>query len=343
MDSKEVVYRAVKFQWPGRLPYSLSPSYGTDIIWTRMDPHPDGRPVMGVDEWGALWRNIGNTRLGEVEDFPLKDWSELEQLKIPDVMEPERWESVQNARKAAGDKFLLGEGISLYERVHFIRGLENTWTDIYLNPDELGRLLDILVDMNFKTIDCYAEYGADGYIFCDDWGLQDRLMISPEKWREIWKPRYAQVFRKAHDKGLLTFLHSCGYIVDILDDLIEAGLDVIQMDQQENMGLDLLGQRFGGRIAFWCPVDIQNMMCNGTLDDIRSYARRMVETLSRPSGGYIAQWYGDWGGHSQESMDAMCEEFIRISEEWRLSGQHDGPADCAIIDGFQQPVRKTKK
>ena len=75
--------------------------------------------------------------------------------------------------------------------------------------------------------------------------------------------------------------------MDILDDLIDAGLDVIHMDQQENMGLELLGRRFGGRITFFSPVDIQQTMYHGTLDDIRAYCHRMVELLGRPDGGFI--------------------------------------------------------
>jgi uroporphyrinogen-III decarboxylase len=112
-------------------------------------------------------------------------------------------------------------------------------------------------------------------------------------------------------------MHSCGYTVDIIDDLIEAGLDVIHMDQQENMGLELLGRRFGGRITFFAGVDIQFTMSNGSLDDIRAYCRKMVECLGRPNGGFIPRWYTDpvGVGHSMESIDAMCEEFLKISQE----------------------------
>ena len=183
---------------------------------------------------------------------------------------PQRWRGLDHARSDAGDLFLLANGISIYERVHFIRGLENTWIDVLEEPDRLGRLIDILVDMNLYAIRRYAKAGADGFIFCDDWGLQDRLMIDPEAWRRIWKPRYARIYEAAHQAGLLCFLHSCGNIVSILDDLIEIGLDVIQMDQQENMTLELLGRRFGGRLTFWCPVDIQQTMARGNPDQIRS-------------------------------------------------------------------------
>ncbi len=58
-------------------------------------------------------------------------------------------------------------------------------------------------------------------------------------------------------------------------------------------------------------------MEQGTLDDIRSYCRKLVETLGRPTGGFIAQWYGDpaGAGHGQEAVNAMCEEFFKLSRE----------------------------
>ena len=150
-------------------------------------------------------------------------------------------------------------------------------------------------------------------MFCDDWGLQDRLMIDPDKWREIWKPAYAKIYKAAHEAGLQTFLHSCGYIIDILDDFIEIGLDVIQMDQQLNMGLDALSE-FAGKIAFWCPVDIQAVMCDHSPDEIRRYCHALVEKLGTPDGGFLPKWYGDpvGAGHSEEAVDAMCDEFLKI-------------------------------
>ena len=318
MTSREVVARTVRFEGAERLPCALPGEYGNDFAHVGMSPSPDARSSQGVDEWGAVWENIGVCKLGEVKEFPLKDWGDFDSLKIPDVREPRRWGRLAGARERAGDRFLLAGGISIYERVHFIRGLENTWMDITDAPDRLGRLIDILMEMNLVAIEKYAEAGADGYMFCDDWGLQDRLMISPEAWREVWKPRYGRIYGAAHEAGMLTFLHSCGHISDILEDLIEVGLDVIQMDQQENMGLERLGERFGGRITFFCPVDIQNTMVHGTLEEIRAYCRKIVDTLGRPEGGFIAKWYGDpvSAGHRQEAIDAMCEEFVKISEEY---------------------------
>jgi hypothetical protein len=319
MTPREVVQKTVLFEGADRIPYALTEVYGSDFTGVGMTPSPDARPRSGVDEWGTRWANIGVSNLGEVEQPILVDWSDWDNLAIPNIKDPARWTSMQGARERAGDRFLLASGISIYERAHFVRGLENLWVDIHESPDELCRLLDVLVDMNLYAIERYATAGADGYIFCDDWGLQTQLMISPVSWRSFWKPCYARIYKAAHDAGLLTFLHSCGNIVEILDDFIEIGLDVIQMDQQENMGLDELGSRFGGRITFWCPVDIQGTMVRGTPDDIRAYCRRMVATLGRPNGGFIAKWYSDSKavGHTKEAIDAMCDEFMKINAERR--------------------------
>lgn len=324
---REVVRRTVQFRGADRIPYALTERYGSDFASVGMNPSPDARPKSGVDEWGCVWHNIGVSNLGEVKQPVLTDWAAWETLRIPDIRDPKRWGALERARELAGDKFLLASGISLYERVHFIRGLQNTWMDIHTAPAELGRLIDVLVEMNLYAIERFARAGADGYIWCDDWGLQNRLMIAPDSWRAIWKPRYARVYQAAHDAGLLTFLHSCGDITAILDDLIEVGLDVIQMDQQENMGLERLGREFGGRIAFWCPVDIQATMVRGSLDDIRAYCRRLVATLGRPEGGFIAKWYSDplGAGHTQEAIDAMCDEFLKLSQE-HAARRAAGPA-----------------
>lgn len=321
MSSREVVKCAIRFENPERLPYRFDGEYDNDFYFINMVPSPDDRLSNGIDEWGAVWENIGTNRLGEVKKYPLNSWKDFDKLTIPNVCEPKRWLLFKNARAKAGDKFMQCHGISLYERTHFIRGLENVWMDVYTERQNLCKLLDILVDMNLAAIERFAEADADGFFFTDDWGLQDRLMIAPEVWREIWKPRYERIFKAAHDGGMHTFMHSCGYIVDILDDLIEVGLDVIQMDQQENMGLELLGDRFGGRITFWSPVDIQAIMPKNNLDEIRQYCRKMVKILGRREGGFIPRCYADpvGAGHGQEATDVMCKEFLRLSiskDEW---------------------------
>lgn len=323
MTSRELVKSVLRFNGADRLPYDFPERYGSDFTWTGMNPSPDslGNADLSikswVDEWGCRWERIGDTLLGEVKGSPLEDWGSLDRLSVPDVLDENRWIEIADIRKQAGDTYILCGGISLYTRVSFLRGTENTWIDIYENSEELCALIDVMVEMDKKAIEKYSSIGGDGIILADDWGVQNALQIPPDKWREIWKPRYKAVIDAAHKAGMDFFLHSCGYIVEIIDDLIEIGLDAFHMDQQMNMGLDLLGSRFKGKVNFFAPADIQRILTEGTIPEIKQYCREMVHHLHTPKGGLIPRWYIDpvGAGHREEAVNAMCEEFFAISKE----------------------------
>ena len=106
----------------------------------------------------AVWGNIGRNSLREVKDFPLKSWDRFSQAKDTGYNRSYKMEKNLKEPERAGDKFLLGSGISIYEKFIYQR-CENTWADIYENRDELYKLLDILVDMNLYAIERYAEEG----------------------------------------------------------------------------------------------------------------------------------------------------------------------------------------
>ena len=320
MTSHERVVRAVKFQGPDRVPYNLPAPWGSDLRGCGAGADPSWQPCVRTeteweDEFHSIWRKLpGDKTMGQVVGHPLGDYAMLEDFEWPDYTVEARYEGARNAcADNPEDKFLLGSiPMSLIHRLEYLRGHVEAWTDPYEHPEELSRLLNLLGDIAIQAIDRLADAGAHGIMSCDDWGLQDRSMLSPETFAEFFKPVYHRVYHHAHQRGLLTFLHSCGHITDLLEHFIEAELDVIQQDQQENMGVEELGRRFGGRLCFWCPVDIQQTMVRGTVEDVRAYARRLIDTLGCFNGGFIAQWYASPAAvdHSQEKIDAMAEEFV---------------------------------
>ena len=320
MTGRELVRRAIKFQGPERVPYNLPAPYGSDFFSVGIGPDPSWKAsVQGEDEWGSVWQKLpGDKTMGQVKTHPLDDYAKLDTFRFPNYDLPVRYEAAKKAVPNNKDgKFVLaGIPLSLIHRLEYLRGHVEAWTDPYDHPEELGRLLDKMADIAIRAIRHLAEVGVDGIISCDDWGLQDRPMIPPRLFRQFFKPRYARVYGEAHKHGMLTLLHSCGHIADLLDDLIEAELDVIQMDQQENMGMENLARRFGGRLAFWCPVDIQQTMVRGSIDDVRHYARRLMWTLGNFNGGFIAQWYASPAAvnHSQEKINAMSETFVKYGK-----------------------------
>ena len=320
MTSRELVERAVTFTGPERVPRALPEPWGTDFFGIGPGPDPDWKPsAEGEDEWGCVWAKLGegDATMGQVKGHPLDDYAKLDDFPFPNYDLPVRYEAARERVKDAGDKFVLASApVTFIHRLDYLRGNVNAMMDPYDHPEGLGRLLDKMADIAIDAIRHFADGGVHGIISCDDWGLQDRLFIRPDTFRQFFKPRYKRVYDAAHEAGMHTFLHSCGHIVEILDDLIETGLDVIQMDQQENMGVELLGERFGGRLAFWCPVDIQQTMVHGTLDDIRAYARKLIDTLGRFNGGFLCKWYGSPKAvdHSEEKIRAMAEAFVEYGQ-----------------------------
>ncbi len=320
MTSREIVKRAVTFQGPERIPYDLPPEFGSDFLHVGPDPDPSWKPTIQTetrweDEFGCIWERLpGDVTMGQVKFHPLSDYSDWSKVRFPNYEKKERYITAKKKiEENKEEKFVLAQiPFSLIHRLEYLRGHEAGWTDPYLYPEQLDKLLDKLCEIAMVCIERFSEIGVDGICSADDWGFQDRLMVKPEIWYKVWKPKYEKVYKFARDKGILTFLHSCGYIVDILDGLIESNLNVIQMDQQENMGVEYLSKRFGGRICFWCPVDIQNTMVKGSIEDVRNYAKKLIDYFGKFNGGFIAKWYPSPQavGHTQEKIRAMAETFI---------------------------------
>ncbi len=334
MTGRERVKRAICFQGPDRVPHYLPDGKENDILWIAPwtavpkgeNLPPDKQPWQKqgdietrIDCWGVTWKRATgkNANMGQACQWPITDITRQQEYKFPDLNNPScytvRKKMIEENNKSGNPKYVLavmGFG-SLNEGTHNIRGLHNMLLDYYEHPDDLKALITRMADKQRESIRLLADMGCDGVMGYDDWGLQDRLLISQKLIDEFFMPHYRQNWALAHELGMDVWLHSCGYIIDILPMFIEAGLNVIQMDQQENMGLDNLNSKVGGQLAFWCPVDIQNTMVEGSPEDVKNYVKKMINTLGSHRGGLISMAYTtpEAVKHSPENIEAMCEAF----------------------------------
>lgn len=322
MTSHERVLRALEFRNPDRVPF-LSPfPLLSDFFYMTFYPASDWQPAPGhaphlnpallllgnwrwkhwrpeaflssrlprEDEFGCVWESPRADNVGEVKDHPLKSLDAVDAIHIPNPRRPERFETFERLAQWFGrDKFLLGDiGNGIWERAHFLRGFALLMEDLALNPEAVERLLDRLVsEWHLGMIDSMADRGCHGVIMPDDWGMQDRLMISPAMWRRIFKPRYARLIDAAHARGMKFFLHSCGNIRAILPDLIEIGLDALQKEDIENIGSQYVADNFPGKISFLSPVDVQNVLPAASDRDIAREVRKMIRLLGARGGGLM--------------------------------------------------------
>jgi len=323
MESKEVVKRAIEFKGPLRIPLDIrSNPEKSDIITLSYNP-PEGWKARKenkdeYDEWSCRWEKIveTGTQSGQVKEYPLANWTDFNKYHFPEPHAKGRFENVKEMLSQYKDRFILSTpGVSGFYRLFTLRGFENLLTDIYLEPSRFSQLANKVFKFEKEIIKEFGRLKVDGIIFFDDWGTENTLFIRPQKWREIFKPRYKEQFELIHSLGMKVFFHSCGYVWDIMGDLIEIGVDVLNLEQpsvfsvEGRNGIDRLAKEFGGKVCFESPVDLQRTLSHGSRNEIIQEAKHLIRSLGKYNGGFIA--LADGGG----ALGIVPEENIRAMRQ----------------------------
>jgi len=248
------------------------------------------------DEWGNVWvRMAEGSETGEIHEPVLSDWSRLDSLRLPPTDDPARVDAMRGFFSSAGDRFRLAAiGCWVFEAARYMRKLEVYLTDLALEDGHLPALHDRVAEVCEGRIRMAAEAGADGIFILEDLGTQTGLLFSPAMFRRHFKDTYARLYGRAHGLGMKVFLHSCGRNVEILDDLIECGVDCFQFDQPALYDMPGLAEKLARhRVMLWSPVDIQKVLPTGDRELIRGEARRLVRLFR---GGLTLKNYPDLRG-----------------------------------------------
>ncbi len=307
MPPREIIRRCVAFDAPERIGLTftgqarINDVAGGGILqphgWTA-DARVEGNMDVYQDEWGNTWHRIrGMSQGGEVRDPAIKDWRDLDRVTLPNYKDPARYDSARNSFAAHPDKYPLGSLPGFpFAIMRYMRKMEVFLEDVLVNRDHVEELQRRVVAVLKDAIDGLAGAGADAVFFCEDWGTQDRLLVDPALWRSLFRPGFEELVSAAAARGMNVWMHSCGCVESIIEDLIGVGIKVLQFDQPALYGSDHLAGRYRGRVAFWCPVDIQKTMQSGDRDVIRAEAKHMCRALAAFQGGFIAKNYGDLHG-----------------------------------------------
>jgi uroporphyrinogen-III decarboxylase len=207
---------------------------------------------------------------------------------------PLRYDNARETFAADLDRYHLGSLPGFpFAIMRYMRQVEVFLADVLLYPDEVNTLQRKVVDLLKRCIDQWATTDCDGVFFCEDWGTQERLLVSPKLWHEMFEWGFGEIVAHARKRGIDIWMHSCGYVKDIIPSLVDMGVKVLQLDQPTLSGLDFLAQTCHGRTAIWSPVDIQRDLPTGDEQYIRERARELIDKLGSSGGGFICGYYGD--------------------------------------------------
>jgi len=270
----------------------------------------DMPPGCEINEWGVGMQRGGTAHFYKML-HPLAGRltaEDIEALPFPDFTADYRWESVkeQIAELKSRDYIAmsgiyggadsgLGGGtipafIDIFESSWYLCGLEEMLMAMYSEPETAGLLLDRMTAFKEEIAVKWAAAGADIIVYGDDVGTQRSLMMSGDMWREFLKPRLARVIKAAKDvnPGVVIFYHSDGNIMEIIPDLIEAGVEILNPVQPECMDPVEVAELYGGRVSFWGTIGTQTTFPYGSPGDIRSICGEMINTVGKNGGLIIA-------------------------------------------------------
>jgi len=147
----------------------------------------------------------------------------------------------------------------------------------------------------------------------DDLGAQNALLVSPKVYRDLIKPRQADLYAFIKEKcNCKLLLHCDGAVREIIPDFIEMGVDILNPIQPNLPGMEVrsLKEEFVDRLAFWGGgVDTQSTLSFGTPEEVKKEVKKYIEIL-KPGGGYIfSQVHNIQPEVPIENIIAMYEAF----------------------------------
>ncbi|MCK4924585.1 MAG: hypothetical protein KAS61_06395 [Spirochaetes bacterium] len=275
-----------------------------------------------VCPWGITWQQVryagGKAKYTEIVSHPLAgDDSKLDSFSPPDPDEPEQYREVEDLVARYGNTHCIVGGVlgSVFETPWYLRGMMQFLQDMLTNKDYAHQLMDMVMEFHRRAGIQMIRRGCDMLLAGDDVGTQDRMLISPDLWREFIKPRYGKLFQEYRSvkSDVRIATHICGSIEPIIDDLIEVGVDVLNPVQPLAMDPARLKKRFGKRLSFWGGVDDQKVIPFGTPADVEREVRLRLEQLA-PGGGYIL-----CSSHNVQATTPMdnVHAFYNASEHFR--------------------------
>jgi len=346
-ETRDNILRAVRFENPTAIPmvFHINEAswhyYPEEALKELMTSHPilfpdfdgkaPGRPELDytiierpeqpfTDGWGCVWETSCAGIVGSVTQHPLADWNDFADFTAPDPAVdsgkgPVDWGQVaENLASARTNGQLTVGGLRhghLFQTLIDIRGYENLLLDMCDHHPQLPELIAMVEAFNLGIVQRYVDSGAEWMCFPEDLGMQSGPMISPDLFREFIQPSYARLIKPARDAGCVIHMHSDGQIHELLDDILSAGADVINLQDLVN-GIDWIMHKLAGKVCIDLDIDRQHVTASGTPQEVDALIREEVSKLGSPQGG-LMMIYGLYPGIPLANVRALMDAMERYA------------------------------
>lgn len=201
----------------------------------------------------------------------------------------EGWaECARAARETAGEQRLVCGfmGTGIFEQTHFLMGFEDTLTGFYEHPREMHELIEYITEYRLAYVKMLIEGLRPDAIFShDDWGAKEALFMKPEMWREFYAEPYRRFYGYIRSQGCIAIHHADSYLVPIVEDMVELGIQCWQGVLPEN-DIPALQKQLQGRMILMGGIGAAIDRPDSTEEDIRPYVRQALRSYC-PGGHFI--------------------------------------------------------
>lgn len=167
-------------------------------------------------------------------------------------------------------------------------GLE-TFSKILARPKQAKKVFDSRGEFTLEVVKILAENDAQLILLWDDYGFKNGIFMSPSNYRKYVFPWIKKICNAAHKQDCKILLHSDGDLLEIFEDIIECGVDVLNPVESTTANPDYdifkLNEKYGDKISFagnLSPI----MLAMGEISEIEADAKRLIREVA-PGGGYI--------------------------------------------------------
>lgn len=194
-------------------------------------------------------------------------------------------------------------------------GMEEALIKMYTQPDVFEAFVSRQHEYYMDILSRAFEAGRGLCDICwlgDDYASQTQMMFSPDLWRKLIKPYLAKQVAFVRQNGMYVFFHSCGNIRSILPDLIEIGIHAHLVFQTTASSMDAysIAREFGGRLAFYGGMDVQQLLSSGTPDDVTAAVKSNAKAFEKYGGYIVANSHHGVSTIKGENIKAMCKAAI---------------------------------
>ena len=261
------------------------------------------------DPFGVVWDRHIDADIGVVSNLLVPEPT-LGNYRFPDPRSGVYFDDIPEMLARQPDCYrVFPLGFSLYERAWTLRGMENLMADFIENPGFVRELLHAIADFNIAQVRHALDFEIDAVCFGDDWGQQQGLQMGPDLWHEFIEPELKRMYDAVHAGGKQVFIHSCGDVDELFDDLIADGVNCFNPFQPEVMDVHALVHRYRRKLTFFGGLSTQRTLPYGSTNDVRAETRRLI-ALGRDGGYILAPAHAVEGDVPLENMLAFIEETL---------------------------------